>query len=339
MSSSLKHTLNQWYPNRDNTEWVLCTLYKTEGSSYRRTGAMMMFSADGQQLGLLSGGCLEGDIQRRAKAVIANQMATTITYDATDEDDLTFQLGIGCGGIVHILMQPISASNQYLALDKLRDILNQGGSGLYCQHIPSQQQMANGYLKPIENTQLWSIDRKSQLVTEDNQQWLHTQIFPEPHLLIVGGGYDARPLVSMANSLGWTTSIWDPRPANARKAYFPQVDNIISSSEQDLLAFSQQHQFAGIILMSHSVGIDAQALKVLHQSPVSYFGLLGPEHRKQQVIEQSTIDIKKMNLPIAGPIGLNIGGDTPESIALAVLAEIHAVIGKRNGQSISGIVN
>ena len=226
--------LSQWHPQRDNTDWVLCTLYKTVGSSYRRTGAMMMFSGDGQQLGLLSGGCLEGDIQRRAKAVMASQQTTTITYDATDEDDLTFQLGIGCGGIVHILMQPVLMSNDYLALDTLYATVTQGGSGLYRQHIATKATLAIAHFEPANNQQRWSVDRKSQLIEKDQQLWLHTHIFPEPHLLIIGGGYDARPLATMANTLGWSTSLWDPRPANARKAYFPTVDNIIASNPQAL---------------------------------------------------------------------------------------------------------
>ena len=90
--------------------------------------------------------------------------------------------------------------------------------------------------------------------------------------------------------------------------------------------------------MSHSVALDAQALSILHQTPVEYFGLLGPSHRKQQVIEQSAINIKQMTTSLAGPIGLDIGGDTPESIALAVLAEMHTAISKQTGQSISGVV-
>ena len=114
MVTDLKSILNSWAPLKDQQEWVLATLYKIEGSSYRKLGAMMLISSLGQRLGMLSGGCLEADIQRHAKQVMSTLTSKTISYDATDEDDLTFQLGIGCGGIVHILLQPIHKSNELL---------------------------------------------------------------------------------------------------------------------------------------------------------------------------------------------------------------------------------
>ncbi|GHF89740.1 XdhC family protein [Thalassotalea marina] len=335
MSTSLKDILASWYPLKDQTDWVLCTLYKTQGSSYRKSGAMMMFSGDGRQLGLLSGGCLEGDIQRRAKQVMSTQLATTVTYDATDEDDLTFQLGIGCGGIVHILMQPVSHNNHYLALDVLFDTLQNEGCGLYQQEIPDTQRPAVGKFEAIDHDGRWSVDRKTTLFSENDTTWLHTYIYPDPHLLIVGGGYDARPLSSLAKQLGWVVSVWDSRPANARKAYFKEADHILNGTVEALADFAKQHKIAAIVFMCHSVSLDAKALATLHQIPASYLGLLGPNHRKQQVIEASAIDVKNLSTPLAGPIGLNIGGETPESIALAVLAEIHAILCQRQASSLS----
>ncbi|WP_448556236.1 XdhC family protein [Thalassotalea montiporae] len=338
MSTSLQDILTTWHSRKDQTEWVLCTLYKTEGSSYRKPGAMMMFSGDGAQLGLLSGGCLEGDIQQHAKQVIANQLTKQLTYDATDEDDLTFQLGIGCGGIVHILMQPVSKANEYLALDKLLASLQQEGSGIYRQQIPGSPSAAIGQFEAIEQTGKWSTDRKATLVELDNTTWLETHIYPDPHLLIVGGGYDARPLSSMAKNMGWQVSVWDSRAANARKAYFQDADHILNGSIEALAEFTHQHKIAGIVYMCHSVSLDAKTLAALHQMPVAYMGLLGPAHRKDQVIEASCIDINKVSAPLSGPIGLNLGGETPESIALAILAEMHAVICQRDGSSLSNVI-
>ena len=338
MSTSLKDILGTWYPRRDDTEWVLCTLYKTEGSSYRKPGAMMMFSGDGKQLGLLSGGCLEGDIQRHAQKVMMSQQAKTITYDATDEDDLTFQLGIGCGGIVHILMQPIHANNHYLELDVLLNTLQDEACGVYAQHVPGEPTMAQGRFKSIPHVGNWSVDRKTHLVEKEHETWLETYIYPDPHLLIVGGGYDARPLASLAKQLGWLVSVWDSRPANARKAYFKDVDHILNGDVEQLTSFAKQHRIAGIVFMCHSVGLDAKALVALHRVPTSYMGLLGPAHRKAQVIEESGIEIGDMSAPLAGPIGLNLGGETPESIALAMLAEMHAVICQKDAVSISAVV-
>ena len=135
MVTDLKSMLATWHPLRDEQQWVLATLYKIEGSSYRKLGAMMLISSLGQRLGMLSGGCLEADIQRHAKQVMTSLKPKTITYDATDEDDLTFQLGIGCGGIVHIVLQPVNAANEYLSLDSVFNALKEKVSGYYLQPV------------------------------------------------------------------------------------------------------------------------------------------------------------------------------------------------------------
>ncbi|MFD2165602.1 XdhC family protein [Thalassotalea euphylliae] len=337
MSTSLKDILATWYPRRDETEWVLCTLFQTEGSSYRKPGAMMMFSGDGAQLGILSGGCLEGDIQRHAQTVMASQKAKTITYDATDEDDVTFQLGIGCGGVVHILMQPVCAENNYLALENVFHACEQSETGLYKQVIPNSPDTAKASFSRTDVQHQWSLNRRSQLESIEGVTYLVTHIFPEPHLLVIGGGFDARPVTQMAKLLGWRVSLWDQRPANARQAYFKEVDNICEGDLESVAQYATTQNITGVILMSHSVSIDAKALAVLHSLPCAYIGLLGPIHRKQQVIEQSGIHPSTMQTKLSGPIGLDLGGETPESIALCMLSEMHAVICQRNGKSISQV--
>ncbi|WP_249199441.1 XdhC family protein [Photobacterium sp. GJ3] len=150
MTNSLRDILTQWNASRDNCEWVLCTIYEITGSSYRKPGAMMMISGRGQRLGLLSGGCLEADIQLHAKRVMSDQRSLTLTYDATDEDDLTFQLGIGCRGVVHILLQPVSKENAYLGLKELFNALEAHQQGLYYQCINPEDGEAQGYFELAE---------------------------------------------------------------------------------------------------------------------------------------------------------------------------------------------
>ncbi len=341
MSGSLNSILANWYPDRETTDWVLGTVYKTEGSCYRKPGAMMMFSSDGRQLGLLSGGCLEGDIQRHAKIVIDSGHCKTLTYDSTDDDDLSFQLGIGCGGIVHILLQPVTADNNFLALDTLYHAITTHQSGVYYQKVAAgaDAPAARFESAPANSQAQWSMNRKATLVQRDGDTWLETQVYPEPHLLIVGGGYDARPMAMMAKQMSWSVSVWDSRPANARRAYFSQADNILSGPISELTTFAAEHNVTAVILMSHSVTFDADGLKALHQLPLAYIGVLGPVHRKEQVIERSTIKLSDMPCNLSGPIGLDIGGETPESIALSVLAEIHAVICDRSSGTLNNKVS
>lgn len=338
MASSLMQVLQQWHQQKQTTEWVLCTIFNTQGSSYRKAGAMMMFSGFGHQYGLLSGGCLESDMLRHARAVMQTSQSKTLTYDANDEDDLTFQLGIGCGGVVQILLQPITVENQYLGLEALFSALQQRQSGIYTQHLPNsdKQTLITPFGEFLATQNL--LPHQALISDVDQQRCIRINIKPEPHLLIAGGGYDARPLAEMAKALGWTVSVWDPRPANARKTFFPNVDHLLRMTTDELATFCREQQVSAAVIMAHSVDIDADVLRAIQTLPLDYLGLLGPQHRKQAVLQQANIAETALPQKLAGPIGLALGGDTPESIALAILAEIHAVNHDKSARSLSGII-
>jgi len=333
MANQLYQILSQWYPQRQQN-WVLATIYHTIGSSYRKAGAMMMFSEQGQQLGLVSGGCLEADIQLQARKVMDTGLAVTLTYDGNDEDDISFQLGIGCGGVVQLMLQPLKSNNDFLGLDLVYQALEQRQHGYYWQKIPQQKQSAAGYFD-VENTHNPGFIPQVAKVEKHDGLWLKSQILPEPHLLIVGGGIDARPMLTMADDLGWRVSLWDPRPANGRRAYFAKADKILDCAVEQLAPYVRQHNVDAAVLMAHSTSLDAQALKALAGSRLKYLGLLGPKHRREKILELAGVTQEQIHPPLAGPVGLDLGGDLPESISLAVLAECHALLYGKSTQSLS----
>ena len=335
MVTDLKSMLATWHPLRDEQQWVLATLYKIEGSSYRKLGAMMLISSLGQRLGMLSGGCLEADIQRHAKQVMTSLTSKTITYDATDEDDLTFQLGIGCGGVVHIVLQPVNSANKYLNLDFVFNALKEKVSGYYLQPVQPLCALGQGVFSIRNVSDGLSINRKAQIIEKNNQHWLQVAVYPAPHILIVGGGADAVAVYSMAKQLGWVVTVWDPRAANAKRQYFQQADAILRCPPQELSQYCEKQKVDASILMAHSVELDANALYALNQSNLKYMGLLGPKHRRAQVFEQANIAIQEVKAPVFGPVGLNLGGDSPESIALSLISEIHAVLSNKDATSLS----
>lgn len=342
MSNHLSHLLAKWYPNRDNFDWVLATIYKTKGPCYRKSGSMMLFSSQGEQLGMLSGGCLESDIALNARKVMQTGQPMLICYDGSDEDDLSFHLGIGCGGTIYIMLQQISAQNEYLSLIQVYDALKCRTSGYYYQSIIKKNTDAQAY---FEAEQVHDIAALATLIqspphdsSNDSRDWLATPIVPEPHLLVVGGGIDAQPLVNIAQQLGWQVSLWDPRPANARKEYFSNVAHIVKGEAEVLATFVEQKGVNAAVLMSHNLAIDAQALKELATSNLQYMALLGPKNRQQQVITQAEIQAQALSFVFAGPSGLDIGGTLPESIALSILAECHASLYNKNAQSISQVL-
>ena len=337
MSNQLTQLLGQWYPLKDTTEWVLGTVYKTEGPCYRKAGAMMLFNGVGQQYGLLSGGCLESDIQSHAKRVMQTSTAVTLCYDGSDEDDISFQLGIGCGGTVYIMLQLVSRENDYLHLDKVWDSLKDRSGGFYHQKIPNGNDdcdISNDTQnESLKRTQNWfepnSAEERKETTEGIQGSWFVTDIKPEPHLLIVGGGLDARPVVSIAKELGWMVTLCDPRPANARSEVFCGAATIIRTLDEKLTAYCADQRVDAVVIMTHNVAMDAQAVALMvGVERLKYLALLGPIARKIKVLE--TVNVQESDLPaiLSGPAGFDIGGELPESIALSILAECHQALFK-----------
>lgn len=320
MANQLINLLAQWYPERDSQQWVLGTVYRTEGPSYRKAGAMMLFDSLGRQFGMLSGGCLESDIQRHARRVMQTGRSTTLCYDGSDEDDVSFQLGIGCGGTVWIMLHRIHRDNGYQQLDRVYESLTRRQTGTYYQSIPDDRGENSAYYasgnfageKAI--LQAWGDHRGDCLCMP---------ILPEPHLLVMGGGIDARPVVALAHQLGWIVSVWDPRPANARPEFFLDADHLLRGEAESLRGFVQDQCVNGAVIMTHNIPLDAQALTVLNGLDLDYLALLGPANRKQKVLTHAQLTATDLQQPLSGPAGLPLGGELPESIALSILAECH----------------
>lgn len=319
MSNQLTTLLSTWQQKKDDFSWVLATIIETQGSSYRKAGAMLFINDLGQYFGLLSGGCLEADILRNAKQVMHSQQAKIIEYDMQEEDDISWKLGIGCGGLVKILLQPITALNNYQQLPLLLTALNNRQAVSYKINL-SDLSLSN---QTIHNTDDIANNKNNLLFSYQ----------PTPHLAIFGAGVDARPLVAMAGNLGWRISLIDHRVNNAREQYFSSAEQIIRQHPSELADAKFLQQIDAAVVMGHHVGFDAAAIKILQHSASKYIGLLGPKHRKLKVLNEA--GLAQLSQPISGPVGLDIGGELPESIALSILAEIHAVLAGKNARFLS----
>lgn len=341
MANQLLDLLKAWHPQRDELQWVLGAIYKTEGSCYRKAGAMMLFNNLGQHFGLLSGGCLESDIQRHARRVMAEGKTKLLCYDASDEDDLSFQLGIGCGGTVYILLQPVERSNNYLALRQVYEALVQRRGGHYYQLISDRSSAKAHFV--ADSKRLSGVDADEyaspRIIArqESDQQYdvLISAVKPAPHLLVIGGGMDAQPVINMATELGWETSLWDPRPANARREYFMAASHIPECRVEQLASHANKQHINAAILMSHNVKLDANALAVLQNTSIDYMALLGPASRREKVVRAAGLRETELKIPLHGPAGLDIGAELPEGIALSILAECHARLMQKQGLSLS----
>mgnify|MGYP001942312780 CR=1 FL=1 len=302
---------------------------------------MMLFDGVGSQLGLLSGGCLESDIQRHARKVMQTGHSLTLCYDGSDEDDISFQLGIGCGGTVHIVLALVDQSNQYLCLDHLYASLNQRVGGRYIQGIPGGDSHHSATIVPPlfeaanqDNTAVQPL-KSGLFSTEQGLQFI-TEIVPEPSLLIVGGGIDALPVVGIAQQLGWQVSLCDPRPANGRRDRFGDELCLLDTLDESLVDHAESLNVGGIIIMTHNVEMDARALQLLSNvSSTKYLALLGPVARKEQVLNKAGLLESEFSITLSSPAGFDIGGELPESIALSILSECHHALYKKQSHRYS----
>lgn len=343
MFNQFSQQLKQWHPKRDTQKWVLGTLYKIDGPSYRSPGAMMFFSDAGEQFGLLSGGCLEADMHKKASQVMRSQRPMTVCYDASDEADMSFLLDIGCGGMIHILLQPLNFENDYLQLPLILDALENREGCLFLQKITEQGELAEADVWFKDNAKYSAmavqLSQKNACLAELNKHsWLVTAIRPPFHLLVVGGGIDVRPLVSLAATMGWEITLCDPRPANARREHFMSVSTILRCPPLALVEEALFEHFDAAIVITHNLQLDADALAALQRSAVRYLGLLGPIVRKEKVLALAGLDANTLSVPVAGPAGLRLGGELPENVALSIIAECQAVINGADAKSISNVL-
>lgn len=324
MSNRLTALLANWFPEKDSCQWVLASIIETQRSSYRKTGAMMLINSLGQSYGLLSGGCLEADLKRQAQKCWHKNTNITVCYDMQDDSDIAWQLGIGCGGLVRVLLQPINNDNNYLHLLTLKSQLDNRNACFY-------------YIDTFNNQSACASKNQVLLKAVSSLEPL-VAIKPAPALVIFGGGIDAQPLVKIAHTLGWFICLVDSRTAYARSAYFKEADQVINQDYDDLKQSLLLPKADAVVIMHHNVSLDARALQLVKSQPrlasASYLGLLGPQHRTEQVLETAHLHSADLPSKLANPIGFDLGGELPESIALAILSQAHAAIEQTSGESL-----
>ncbi|MBL4629909.1 MAG: XdhC family protein [Paraglaciecola sp.] len=334
MANRISQLLSHWSGSRDTHLWVLATIIQTDGSSYRKAGAMMLINDTGQYFGLLSGGCLESDIMRQARRCWDNQHNRIVEYDMREEEDLAWQLGIGCGGMVRILLQPVHADNNYLKLDELNRSLAQR------QKVEYQQQIDQGF--PL-NRVLPLADKALKFAAGIREieavEVFVQQLAPAPLIAVFGAGVDARPVVSIAAEMGWQVLLIDSRVGYAKAEFFTKASQIIRQPFEQLGTATWLSQIDVALVLTHNIKLDAAALTLVQTSSAKYVGLLGPTHRTDRVLDIAKLTRSGLSKPLANPIGLRLGGELPESIALSMISEAHAALEQANGLSISGVLN
>jgi xanthine dehydrogenase accessory factor len=339
---------------------ALATVVLVEGSSYRRAGARMLVTEDGQLTGAISGGCLEGDALRKARLVMAQQQPMLVTYDTTDDDDAKLGVGLGCNGIIHILIEPVFAGQAHHPIQLFKKFLSkrqnaviitlfslanrkgvQPGTCLFLSAKEYHQQC--NY--PELETQL---RRDAELVLASGKSAIQTYqadteltgfvelLKPTVSLLVFGAGNDAIPLVKMASVMGWHTTVVDGRTNYAVSTRFPDAKRVLLARPEQALSQLEVDSRTAVVLMTHNYNYDLAMLRQLLPLKLTYVGSLGPKKKLQRMLdelmEEGTIATAEELQSVYGPTGLDIGSETSEEIALSILAEIQAVLQQREGK-------
>ncbi len=322
---SVKALLKRFDAWRDESRTlVLATVIGSAGSTYTKPGHRILLADLGDYEGLISGGCLEGDLALHARQVVASGDARVITYDLSGDGEELFGLGIGCDGLLRILLQRLTPANNYEPFAALGAVLR-GDSAGHCAIV-----LADHGDLPLGRT-LISADGNFAQPGLASAEVLYTGLKPLPRLLVLGAGPDAVPVVSLADTLGWRVTLVDHRPAYLDRPGFDGVETRVCAPADELADRVPLPIFAAAIVMSHHLATDRRHLVTLARSAIPYIGLLGPPGRRDRLLRELGTAADGLAPRLHGPAGLDIGADSPESIAVAILAEIHARLYGKTG--------
>jgi xanthine dehydrogenase accessory factor len=341
---------------------VLATVVRVVGSAYRGVGARLVVRESGETLGLVSGGCLEGDLAARATAVRASGRATVVTYDTRSGDDLVWGLGLGCEGLVEVLLEALPPTRAATTAALLRDAVEREAPSVLATAVVSGE-VARLLVRhdDVWHDGDWRDAALVAAVSADALDLLRAAggsargtvrdyesadgtsvrialepIAPPVSLVLCGAGPDAAPVARLALTMGWEVTVVDHRPASGvHSARFPDVRAVHCPEPARLADVTPLGANACAVVMSHHFERDLHYLHALLESDVRYIGLLGPRSRAERMLAERRARLSPGGMSedsrLHAPVGLDLGGDGPEAVALAVIAEVLAVTSGREG--------
>ncbi len=347
--TQLEQILQLWEQIKETgNSAVLATVVKTQGSSYRIPGARLLITLDGQRAGSISGGCLEDDLVKKAWWLTEGGPVIR-RYDTTPDGEIGPSFGLGCNGIIHVLLERVDPHEESV-LPLLGEVRTDRHPAVIA-HVLQPRELAGQRL--IINAQGVVYHRfRNEEIAEQLEQGARAalagsssetmlagkngEVFfevltPPIHLLVFGAGDDAIPMVELAKYFGWYVSVVDGRAHYARRERFMQADQVVVRSAGDFDIFAGIDSWTAVVLMTHSYAQDLEVIGELAAKPLPYLGVLGPRKRTVQLLGDAGVDASSVSSMLHSPIGLDLGADGPEQVALAVIAEIQAKFNGRRG--------
>ncbi|WP_254524408.1 XdhC family protein [Natrinema caseinilyticum] len=344
---------------------VLATVVAVDGSAYRRPGAKMLIRPDSGGAGSITAGCLEDEVRALAADVLADGSPRVETWDLTGDDDGVWGLGIGCNGVITVLLEPLDESHRPVV--DARRAGDAIGVATVVRDDP-ETDVAVGDRAYYRGDDGFAVDAdlptavvdeladptrtlvaaaESETLTVETDTG-RVEVFvdgvrPPPNLVVFGSGHDVGPVVELANRVDFRVTVVSFRGGRADEDRFPRADAVVSASPREILQLREWDADTYAVVMSHNFLDDRLALEQLLETPIEYIGLMGPQKR----FKEMRADFAEEERPVTDaeleriytPIGLSLGGDAPYQIALSIVAEVLAVardrvprhLGRRDG--------
>jgi xanthine dehydrogenase accessory factor len=336
--------LDKWYAEKKSI--ALATVIQTWGSSPRRAGAKMALTPDGKITGSVSGGCVEGAVYEIGVVVLKSNRPQLLHFGVADES--AWEVGLACGGSIDIFVKPLNRE----FFRALRAVLEEERQAVLVTLVRGPDELVGhemlveedgnitGSLSNQMDEQALEMARDTlargkscRMMLNETVEVFQELILPPPTLIAVGGVHITVALMALAKTLGYRTVVVDPRTAFGSEERFPNVDRLIQRWPDE--AFQKIHltRSTAVAMLTHDPKLDDPALKIALSSPAFYVGALGSKttqaKRRQRLLEDGVPEASLNRLH--GPIGLELGAETPEEIALSIMAEV--VVARNTGMS------
>jgi xanthine/CO dehydrogenase XdhC/CoxF family maturation factor len=344
-------------------KYALATVVFIEGSAYRKPGARMLINEKGESIGAISGGCLEEDVVRKAIFVMMKAESQLIRYQTTDDEEATNAYRLGCNGTIHVLIEPILPNQENQTINFLQKIAPQNEPSVLCTLFS----MKNSSTPPLGSTCLFDGNQfigeaSSQIIDElqldiktvfnqqqsaikeysidgVNQTAFLEFIQPVITLNIFGAGYDVLPVIEMAKVLGWKINVINKRPKILKTR---GIDQFTVANPEKLFDEIDINNRTAFVLLSHNYDYDKDMLRELLKNNLPYIGMLGPKNKLAKFVrefrEEGLVLSEEEIAQIHSPIGLDIGSESAEEIALAIMAEVKSVFSDKESKALQKLV-
>ena len=349
----IEHIIKRYEEACQNEEVLaLGTVVKVEGSAYRRIGARLLVNNTGHWVGGISGGCLEGDALKRAKMAMFQNKNSIVVYDTTEDDPHQIGAGLGCNGRIEVLFTPINIQDKNNQIEYLKGIVNKRKPSVLLQVLSTKNsslQLCGRFLCKNDISSfadeiqipLAQLQEKEALVlsyrkssvfefqneNEEKYEILFEYIQPKIKLICVGDNYDIHAMANVANELGWRIHLVG-KTRKVSKSLLQKADFFTDVEQGDSIRVDE---YTAIVLMSHDYKTDLRLLQSFIHMDVPYIGLLGPKKRMLKMNNEILDSDLEQISNLYAPVGLDIGAESPEEIALSIASEIITVFRNRRG--------